>query len=76
MHINCLYKQTGLPSFFQVFFQVFQISSRFLKVHIFWSIFSLKLSLMLKTELYSIKTSKRSCKITLILNVFFNKKNF
>ena len=37
------------------FFKVFLISYRFLKVHFFGSIFSLKLSLRLKTMLNSIK---------------------
>ena len=40
--------------FFQISFQVLQIFSRFLKVLIFGSIFSLKLSLRLKTMLNSI----------------------
>ena len=56
--------------FLKFFFQVFQISSRFVKVHIFGSIFSLKLSLCLKTMLNSIKTLKIYCKAT--LNVFIN----
>ena len=53
---------------------VFKISSRFFKVHIFGSIFSLKLSLRYKTMLNSIKTLKRYSKA--ILNVFFNKTKF
>ena len=44
---------------------LWEISSRFLKVHIFWSIFSLKSSLRLKTVLSSMKTLKRYCKATL-----------
>ena len=35
---------TGLPNALKNFFEVFKISSRFLKVHIYESIFSLKLS--------------------------------
>ena len=54
-----------------VFFLIFP--GFLLKVFIFWTIFSLKLSLRLKTMLSSIKTLKRYCKAT--LNVFFNKKN-
>ena len=60
--------------FFPKFFQVFLISSRFLKVHIFVSIFSLKLSLKLETVLTSIKTLKRWCRAT--LNMFLVKKVF
>ena len=55
-------------------FQVFQDSSRFLKVRIFGSIFSLKLNLRLKTKLKSIKTLNNYYKAT--LTVFFNKKKF
>ena len=65
---------TGLPLFFQKFVQVFQISSRFLKLHISGFIFNLKLSLRLKPMLNSVKTLKRYCKA--ILNLSFKKKNF
>ena len=63
-------------SFFFNFYQVFQISSRFLKKRtfrlIFGPTFSLKLSFWLKTVLNSIKTLKRYCKVT--LNIFLVKK--
>ena len=58
---------TGLTNVFDKFSPV-------LKVHIFGSIFSLKLSLRKKTVLNSIKTLKRYCKAT--SNVFFNKLFF
>ena len=51
----------------------YTILFRFLKVPIFWFIFSLKLSLRLKIVL-KITTLKRYCKAT--LNVFFYKKFF
>ena len=51
-----------------------KFSSGFLKVHIFGYIFSLKLSLRLRTVLNSIKTLKKYCKAT--LNVFLNIKKF
>ena len=54
--------------FYRVATRFFKIFSRFLKVHILWSILSLKLSLRLKTMLNIIKTLKRYCKT--ILNVF------
>ena len=63
----------GCYSFFPNFFQVFQISSRFLKVHIFGSIFSFKLISIKETVLNRIKALKRYCKVT--LSVSFNKKN-
>ena len=44
----------------------------FLKVQIFGSILSYKLSLMHETVLNYIKTLKRYCEV--ILNVFFNEK--
>ena len=71
--ISCRMYQ-GCHSFFQIFLQVFQISSRFLRVHIFGSIFNLKLILRLETVLNSIKTLKRYCKAN--LNMFFNEKKF
>ena len=71
---TCLYQRQGCHSFFQIFFQVFQISSRFLKVHIFGSIFSLKLISIKETVLNRIKALKRYFKVT--LNVFFHKKIF
>ena len=46
--------------------------SRFLKVFIFGFIFSLKISLRLKTMITSIKTLKKYCKGT--FNVFKKKK--
>ena len=49
----------GLPLVFSKVIPYFQISFRFLKVHIFESIFSLKLSFRLKTMLNSIKALKR-----------------
>ena len=64
------YNKYRVTTRFLKFFQVFQISSRFLKVHIFGSIFRLKVSLNLKTVLNSIKPLKRYCKAT--LNSFFN----
>ena len=72
MMIKC-YTQ-GCHLFFQKFFQASQISSRFLKVHIFGYIFSFNVSLRLKTILSGIKTLKRYCKAT--LNVFLRKKIF
>ena len=60
--------------FLENFLQVFKISPRFLKVHIFGSIFSLQLSLRLKTVVDSIKTLKSYCKAT--FNVFLNKNIF
>ena len=51
----------GFPNYFQVF-----------KDKHFWSIFSVKLSLRLKTVLKRKKTLKGYCKAT--LNVFFKEK--
>ena len=67
-----LHNLQGCHSFFPIFFPGIQISSRFLRVHIFRFIFSLKLSLRFEIMLNSIKTLKRYCKAT--LNVFFYKK--
>ena len=64
---------SGLPLVFQKFFQVFQISSGFLKVRFFESIFSFKLNLKSETVLHTIKTLKRYSKITLKVIL---KKNF
>ena len=50
------------------------MSCRFLKVHIFGSNFSLKLSLKEETVIVSIKTLKTYCKAT--LNEVLNGKNF
>ena len=66
--------KSGLPLVFSKKFSGIQISFRFLKVHIFGTIFNLKLSLMYKTVLNSIKTLKKYCKVT--LNLYFNKKKF
>ena len=63
--------QQGCHLVFYNFFQGFLNFFKVLKVHIFRSIFSLKLGLRLKTMLNIIKTLKRYCKAT--LNVF--KKN-
>ena len=51
-----------------------EIDFRILKVHVFGSIFNLKLSLRLKTVLSSNTKLKRYCKAT--LNDFLIKKNF
>ena len=59
--------------FFQILSRFSKFPPGFKKTH-FGSIFSLKLSLRLKTMLNSIKTLKRYCKVT--FNVFFNKKIF
>ena len=70
-------KNTKIPLSFtksRVVTHFFKCFSRFLKVHIFGSIFSFKLISIKETVLNRIKTFKRFCKVT--LNVFFNKKNF
>ena len=64
---------TGFPSVFGKFSSGSQISFRFLKVHIFGSNFSLKLTLRLNSVLNSLKTLKKYCKAA--SNVFLSKKN-
>ena len=64
-----LFILTGLPLIFSKIFRFSKFILSFLKVLIFGSIFSLKLSLRLETVLNSIKTLKRYCKAT--LNMFF-----
>ena len=66
---NCSKLLAGLHNWFSInFYQAFLISSGFLKVHVFGSIFSLKLSLRLKTVFNSITALKRYCNAT--LNMF------
>ena len=68
----CTDTLSGSPLVFSQFFQGFPNFFQVFKSTYFRSIFSLKLSLRLKTMLNSIKTLKRYCKAT--LNIFFNKK--
>ena len=69
-----IYFFSGLPNIFGKFFPGFQNFLKFLKVHIFRSIFSSKLSLRYETVLNSIKTPNKYYKATLY--TFYNKKKF
>ena len=70
----CTDTLSGSPLVFSQFFQGFPNFFQVFKSTYFRSIFSLKLSLRLKTMLNSLKILKRNFKTT--LNVFFKKIKF